>query len=323
MIVSAVVWLVRDTFRQAGASRVSWLMLGVTALCVTLCLSVRVDGGRSLRPPGEIELYGADDRPLTGSHAREGQLNLAFGGIRLGIFRDAEAQVHFLQVLMARWVAGAAGTLLALVWTAGLLPEFLQPGASAVLLTKPIPRWTLLLGRYLGVVVFVGAHVSLFVLGTWLALGLRTGVWAPEYLACLPLLVFHFAVFYAASTLLAVTTRSTASCAFGSVAFWALCYTMNQGRHAAVAHQLGGADVQAAGFRRAREAAYWVMPKPADLTALLDRALRSGEHFGALPEFEAVQRAGAFHPGLSMITTALFATALLAIAAREFAATDY
>jgi ABC-type transport system involved in multi-copper enzyme maturation permease subunit len=323
MIGPAILRLVRDTFRQAGASRVSWLMLGVSALGIAFCLSVRVDGGRSLRPPGTIELYGADHRPLSGVDTREGHLNLAFGGIRLGLFRDAAAQVHFLQAFMARWMAGAAGTLLALVLTAGLLPEFLQPGASAVLLTKPIPRWALLLGRYLGVVAFVGAQASVFVLGTCLALGIRTGIWAPGYLACLPLFVFHFAVFYAASVLLAVTARSTAACAFGSVAFWTLCFTMNQGRHAAVVHRLTGPDVQSTGFRWAREAAYWILPKPADLTMLLDRALRSGEHFGGLPEFEAVQRVGAFHPVLSATTTALFALALLMVAAREFALKDY
>ena len=36
----AVRWLVRDTFRQAPASGVFWLMLGVTGICTAVCLSV-------------------------------------------------------------------------------------------------------------------------------------------------------------------------------------------------------------------------------------------------------------------------------------------
>jgi hypothetical protein len=325
MIAPAVGELVRDTFRQAHASRVSGLMLGVSGLCIVLCLSVRIDGARPLRPPGEIELFGADDQPLTEGNQRPGRLSLGFGGIRLGLFRDAADEVHFLQVLLAKWIAGAAGTLLALVWTAGLLPEFLQPAAAAVLMAKPVPRWVLLLGKYLGVLLFVAAQAGVFVVGTWLALGLRTGVWAPGYLLCLPLLVLHFAIVYAASTLLAVCTRNTVACAFGSIVFWVVCYAMNSGRHAAVAlaHRSTAGAADASGFRWAREVAYWVLPKPADLLVLLDRTLHSEVHFRAPPEFDVVQRIGAFHPMLSVVTSALFAVVLLAIAVREFALTDY
>ena len=41
----------------------------------------------------------------------------------------------------------------ALVWTAGFLPDFLQPSAASVLFAKPVPRWTVLLGKYAGVVI--------------------------------------------------------------------------------------------------------------------------------------------------------------------------
>src|SRR5207249_3047996 len=48
--------LIRDTFRQARASGISWMMLGVTALCVVLCLSVKVSG--------DLALHGNDETPL-------------------------------------------------------------------------------------------------------------------------------------------------------------------------------------------------------------------------------------------------------------------
>ena len=36
--------LIRDTFRQACASGICWMMLAVTAICVVFCLSVNVSG---------------------------------------------------------------------------------------------------------------------------------------------------------------------------------------------------------------------------------------------------------------------------------------
>ena len=58
-------------------------------------------------------------------------------------------------------VADTGGILLALVWTAGFLPTFLEPGAASVLLAKPVPRWSLLAGKFLGILIFV-AFQALF-----------------------------------------------------------------------------------------------------------------------------------------------------------------
>ena len=52
-----------------------------------------------------------------------------------------------------------------------------------------MPRWSLLAGKFLGVLAFVALQASLFVGGTWLALGLRTGVWDPTYFLCVPILL--------------------------------------------------------------------------------------------------------------------------------------
>ena len=40
--------LIRDTFRQAVASGIFWMMLVVTAICVVFCLSVDVSGDVAL-----------------------------------------------------------------------------------------------------------------------------------------------------------------------------------------------------------------------------------------------------------------------------------
>ena len=54
--VATVKQLIRDTFRQAWASGISWMMLAVTAICVVLCLSVSVSG--------DVNLHGSEESPL-------------------------------------------------------------------------------------------------------------------------------------------------------------------------------------------------------------------------------------------------------------------
>ena len=211
------------------------------------------------------------------------------------------------------------GLLLTLVWTAGFLPGFLAPQAIAVLLAKPVPRWGLLAGKYLGVLAFVLAQAVLFVGGTWLALALRTGVWDTVYLLCIPLLLLQFAVFFGFSLLLAVCFRSTVVCVFGSIAFWGLCWAVNFGRHAVMAADaVAGCGKFSALAVRAVDVAYWIMPKPVDLGCLAFDALGAHTHFRPILENSA-----GLSLGLSVLTSLLFAIYLLIAAQRQFEKMDY
>src|SRR5262249_4742093 len=155
------------------------------------------------------------------------RVDAALGLVSFDVAGDRGAAVRAVQAGLASAAADSLGLLLALLWTAGLLPGFLDPAAVAVLLAKPLPRALLLLGRCLGVLVFVAGQGLLFVAGTWLALGLASGVWEARYLLCLPLGLLNFAVYFSFSALLAVATRHTAACVFGAAAFWCLAWAAN------------------------------------------------------------------------------------------------
>jgi ABC-type transport system involved in multi-copper enzyme maturation permease subunit len=325
--ISAIRWLVQDTFRQSLASRIFWVMLAVSGLAILVCLSVSVEGDVTLQRPDELPEFLPKSDPKVSDARRHGveviggQVNLLWGAMPVALGRDRENAVRFLELLLAGGVADSLGLLLALVWTAGFLPAFLEPSAIAVLLAKPPPRWSLLVGKYLGVLVFVLFQATIFVVGTWLALGVRTGIWMPAYLLCIPLLLVHFAIFYSFSTMLATLSRSTVTCVFGSVLFWLLCWGMNYARH----KSLVDPDLTAlpTPFHATVEAAYWVTPKPADMSILLFEALEAREHFGMMDEIEQVRARGAFHPGLSVLASLLFAALTLVAAARQFETTDY
>jgi ABC-type transport system involved in multi-copper enzyme maturation permease subunit len=329
----AFAWLIRDTFRQAIETRIFWLMLGLSALAVALCLSVGVEGGAELHRPGERADFlprssGKADREKAardGVDFPSGSLTLAFGAFRIPLERDTRDAVHFLHLILAGGVADTAGLLLALVWTAGFLPAFLAPRSVTVLLAKPVPRAVLLVGKALGVLTFVAFQAIFFVVGTWLALGVRTGIWDVSYLWVIPILVFQFAVFFSVSAWIAAHRRRTVACLLGTLLFWLLCWGMNYGRHAVVAlpDLAGNMSPLSPWLGAAVEAGYWVLPKPADMSMILTQALDSGRHFAAVPAFEAVRRLHRFHPILSVASSLLAAAFILTAAARRLETIDY
>jgi hypothetical protein len=318
--------MVRDTFRQAAASRLLAVMLGLTGLCVVFCLGVSVSGVEEReKHPDELPLYvprsQADEKVREeGITVPAGEVSLGFGLARFEVTKNRADAVRLIQVWLAGVLADTAGVLLALVWTAGFLPAFLDPQAATVLLAKPTRRGAVLAGKYLGVVGFVGLQAVAFTAGTWLALGVGTGVWDGAYWLAAPLLVVHFAVFYAVSSFLAVCTRSTAVCVFGTLLFWLLCWAMNLTHH-----RLGGAEVPGVAPLAGTliDAWYWVLPKPLDLGGIFFDALRAADHAAAVPEVAAAKARGDFHPELAVLTSVLFAVGLLAVAAHEFKTQDY
>jgi hypothetical protein len=116
--------LAQDTFRQARASGLFWLMLGVSLVCRLFCLSVRVEGVAQLRYPDELPEFlprqaaelkdpvKAATAAKTGVSVIQGDLTLGFGAVRVPVGRDAEDALHFLQVVLAGGVADGAGLLL-------------------------------------------------------------------------------------------------------------------------------------------------------------------------------------------------------------------
>lgn len=331
--IRIVGWLVRDTFRQSLAQGVFWILACVSLVCIGLCASVSVNAPASLAPPGEnaafLPRHDADARDReraqrSGVTIAEGTMTIGFGTVTLPLARDARQGVHFLELLLACGVADTCGLLLALVWTAGFLPSFVDGRNIAVLLAKPVSRGLLIRGKFVGVLSFVLAHAAFFVGGTWTALGLKTGVWDPTYWWSVPLLLVHFAIFFSFSILLAVTSRGTVVCVFGSIAFWLVCWGMNFGRHAMVAETYQ--DTEAKFSRRAAalvEAGYWTLPKPADVGIVLYDALQTADSFGQNAAFQSVKDHGDFRPWLSLAASLAFMAVLLAGASRQFATLDY
>lgn len=361
--VFSIRWLIRDTFRQAMASGLFWIMLAVSLICIVLCLSISIQGDVPLESEGEpgIEalprayalestrvsasvvldglgqaqgvwpvpgpMYSQEFRQVTSALRHkvplvQGEMSLAFGAVpSIPLARGRTQAVKWIQFHLAGWVADAAGLLLALIWTAGFLPSFLETGSIAVLLAKPVPRWSLLAGKFIGVLAFVAFQSAIFVFGTWLALGWRTGVWDPTYLCAIPILLIHFSVFFSFSALLATATRSTVACVFGSILFWLLCWGMNYGRHyALMTPEL--ADLSPM-FGALVEGGYWLLPKPLDFHFILTDTLGARDFFGRVLDINQLASVGGWQPAWSVVASAATGLVLLALAAWDFVRMDY
>jgi ABC-type transport system involved in multi-copper enzyme maturation permease subunit len=225
---------------------------------------------------------------------------------------------------------------------------------------KPVPRWQLLAGKYIGALLLVGAHAALFVGGTWAALGLRTDVWRLGYLMAWPLLLVQFAAFYGFSTLVAVTFRSTVATLLGTIGCWLTCSALNLGYHAVLAAPYAAesrtavSPAPSAGGGRTPvvtvthevkttvaapnatpdanyspalvmllRSAYWVLPKPVDFAYVTFQALDAEKLVGAPFYYHPLMDRGALDLRWSVLTSLLFAAALVWLAAKQFADTDY
>lgn len=121
------------------------------------------------------------------------------------------------------------GVFVAILVTASVVPQMLEPGSLNLLLSKPIHRWCLFLAKYIGACAFIVVLSTYFFFGLWLFFGLRLGIWDSAFLACIPLYVLVFAIYFSVSALAGAIFRSTIIAVVASILFWMLCFVVGFG----------------------------------------------------------------------------------------------
>ncbi|MFZ0390693.1 MAG: ABC transporter permease subunit, partial [Calditrichia bacterium] len=102
------------------------------------------------------------------------------------------------------------GLFMSLFATSSLIPAMLEPGNVNILISKPVSRFQLLAGRFLGAVAIVAFNVFYLVIFSWLILSLKTGIWNFGFLLSGVMIVVTFAILFTLMTLLGILTRSSA-----------------------------------------------------------------------------------------------------------------
>lgn len=160
------------------------------------------------------------DDPLAWPHQVSALFVFDLPGFHIPLRQGVFLTENYLVNGIGAWVA----LLVAVIITAGFIPTMLAKGSLDLIVSKPIGRTRLLVYKYLGGLTFILVLTTFTVVGVWLAVGLRSGLWAPGFLLVIPLLTFYFAVLYAVSTLAAVLTRSTIVAILATGLTWALLW---------------------------------------------------------------------------------------------------
>ena len=149
------------------------------------------------------------------------RVNVLFGSWTIDLeYTQPSDSVYFIQKLAAGVLVGWAGILAGIVLTAAFIPDMLQKGMIDLVLSRPVRRWKVFLMKYVGGLTYVFATAGFLIGGCWIALGLRSGTWAPGFLLAIPLLVFFFAAIYCVSAFIGLHKRNTTEAIMVAVVAW-------------------------------------------------------------------------------------------------------
>ena len=181
--------LIRDTIREAMARKVFWaFFLSSTALLIFFLLIMRVDVVQGM--VASVSIFGAQGRGRPNGMTAEDLVRNAQSGLSAFLY--------------------TVGMGLAIFASAGLISAVFEPGRVELLLSKPVTRVHLLLGRYLGNLLIVAANLFYLVVGFWVIFGIKAGVWRPHLLIAVVITLAVFAVMLAFILLTAVLWENAA-----------------------------------------------------------------------------------------------------------------
>lgn len=230
---SVLLALIADTFEEARARWLFWGLFGLSTLLIALFLfALNVD--LSVGAVSFMEMP-QTVRPVYNIHKF---VNVSYSWVSL-----------FLYI----W-----GTFLAIFASSGLIPSVLEPGRIALLLSKPLKRTTLLLGRYAGNLLVVALNHIYLILGIWLILGFKTSIWEPRFLLAIPISLFMFGVLLCVVVLVGISAESTALSVMLAVALMLISTLLAQ-------RDFVLRLLDSEWSRELWIALYWIVPKVYDL----------------------------------------------------------
>ena len=152
-------------------------------------------------------------------------LVLSYGSLRVfGPLRlppdQVESLINEIIIGVLSVFLGFFGVFASLMVTASVIPRTFEPGEISLLLSKPVPRTVLYLTRFVGGCLFTLVCAGTLVTGTFLLLWLRFDLWRPVLIACIPLYVFLFAIYYSVSALAGAIWRNPIVSLILVVVFW-------------------------------------------------------------------------------------------------------
>lgn len=197
--------LVIDAYRQLSAAKLFWLTLALSGLVVVMYGSI------GFNDQGVTLLYGVFDIESTQLKAGSPWAR----GLYIGIYSN------FLVTIWLAWIA----TVLALISTCSIFPDFVSEGSIELSLSKPISRLRLFMLKYLVSMLFVMLQVTVFCFGIFLCVGLRLGEWNWMIFVAIPIVTVFYSYLFAVTILVGMLTNSGITALLITGIFWMSLWT--------------------------------------------------------------------------------------------------
>jgi ABC-2 type transport system permease protein len=160
-----------------------------------------------------------------------------------------------LQAILAA-LANTAVIFLSIFATGSIIPNTMEKGTIDLLLSKPVSRTELLLGKMTGSVLIVLFNVAYFLVGMWLITSLKSGYWNPGFLLSIITITYSFFILYTFMMVIGVASRSTA---LSLILVYVYVFVVDKIIHAReqIAQALGNDTVGTV-----LDVFYYILPKP-------------------------------------------------------------
>lgn len=132
--------------------------------------------------------------------------------------------VELVVSVIMKYFVGVVGVVIAVLVTASVIPQMFDPGSLNLLLSKPVSRSLLFLSKFFGGCAFILCNATYLIIGLWLILGVRFGIWDAKLLLTIPIYLFMFAIYYSVSALAGIVWRNAIVSIALSVLFWMVCF---------------------------------------------------------------------------------------------------
>jgi ABC-type transport system involved in multi-copper enzyme maturation permease subunit len=247
---------------------------------------------------------------------------ILFGALSFGENWAVGQLMYTIEDLVVGTYGAGIAMLLSTIITAFFIPNMLRKGTVDLLIAKPIHRTTLLVYKYIGGLLFMVLNTVVVIVGIWLVLGLRSGLWMPGFLAAIPIFTAEFAIFYAVSALFAVLTRSPIVAILMGCVAWVLLVIVGLGHR--FVESTREADIMPKWLVATADGAHLVLPRYKDLDSALSYVLARELLTPEYPERKQVEKQfDAIGWPSTIGGTAAFIAVLLGLACWRFATKDY
>lgn len=209
-----------DAYRELNAKKMFWITLALSAFVVLA-----------------IACIGINDKGIS----------ILWWTFPVGVFNTTIVSPAFFYKLIfvefgfKVWLTWAA-TILALISTASLIPDFVAGGSIDLVLSKPIGRLRLFLTKYATGLLFVGLQVAVFALASFLVIGIRGGAWEWRIFLAVPLVLLFFSFLYCVCALIGLVTRSTIAALLLTILFWFVVFLVHTAEQSLLLFKLNAED---------------------------------------------------------------------------------